>query len=241
MDYFEAREYLDEISASGSILGLETIRSLMNELGNPQDRLKVIHIAGTNGKGSILAITESILKTAGYTVGAYCSPSVMGYLEKFRINGNWMAEEELAPLTEQVKAAAEAVVEKGSAMPTVFEFETAVAFLHFCQKECDYVLLETGLGGDLDSTNVMANTEICAFGPISMDHTGVLGGSIEEIAEKKAGIIKPGATVIEGWQSKRAASVLEARAEELGCRLVKIDRLSLRELGSDRKNKLQRF
>lgn len=195
----------------------------MAELGNPQDELRFIHLAGTNGKGSIHAFTASILRAAGYTVGAYISPSVMGYLEKFQVNGQWMAEDELAPLVAKTRLAAESMVAKGLAMPTVFEFETAIAFLYFKQKNCDYVVLETGLGGDLDSTNVVTTTDVCAFASISLDHTGFLGSTIEEIASKKAGIIKPGSIVIPGWQTEAAASVLRSRAEELACELRSVD------------------
>lgn len=231
MNYEEARAYLNQISKTGSIYGLDTIRALMAELGNPEMLPRVIHIAGTNGKGSILTYTANILKAAGYTVGTYTSPAVMGYEERFQINCQWMAKEELAPLVEQVKAAAEASVSKGNAMPTVFEFETAVAFCYFANKNCDFVILETGLGGDLDSTNVVEFTEICAFASISLDHTAILGDTITEIAGHKAGIIKPGSTVITGWQQPEAEQVLEQRAYELGAETISIDKDALEETG----------
>lgn len=189
----------------------------MAELGNPQDDLRFIHLAGTNGKGSILSYTTSVLKAAGYTAGAYISPSVMGYLEKFQVNGEWMTEEELGPLVEKVKKASERIEASGGTLPTVFEMETAIAFLFFRNRGCDYVVLETGLGGDLDSTNVVERTEVCAFANISLDHTSVLGSTIAEIAAKKAGIIKSGAVVVVGWQQPEAAMVIGARAAELGC------------------------
>lgn len=229
MNYQEARAYLNQISKSGSIYGLETIGNLMNRLGNPQNELKFIHLAGTNGKGSILNYTANILKSAGYTVGAYISPSVMGYLEKFQINGQWMEEDELPALVQRVRDAAESMEASGMALPTVFEMETAIAFLYFAEKGCQYVVLETGLGGDTDSTNIVSTTEVCAFAAISLDHTQILGDTLEEIAEKKSGIIKAGSTVITGWQKPEVLRVLTARARELGCSLIEMDRDSLAE------------
>ena len=191
MLYEEARVYLDHVSKYGSVLGLDSIKSLLGELGNPQKDLKFIHIAGTNGKGSILAGLSGILQQAGYRTGRYCSPTVMGYMERFQVDGQWMAEDELAPFVSQVKEAAEKVEEKTDLTVTVFEIETAIAFLYFREKQCDYVVLEAGMGGLLDATNVIDTTVLSIFASISMDHIGVLGNTLEEIAENKAGIIKP--------------------------------------------------
>ena len=155
MLYEEARVYLDHVSKYGSVLGLDSIKSLLGELGNPQKDLKFIHIAGTNGKGSILAGLSGILQQAGYRTGRYCSPTVMGYMERFQVDGQWMAEDELAPFVSQVKEAAEKVEEKTNLTVTVFEMETAIAFLYFREKQCDYVVLEAGMGGLLDATNVI--------------------------------------------------------------------------------------
>lgn len=221
MNYHEAREYLDKVSVSGSILGLDSIRALMNELGNPQDELKIVHLAGTNGKGSILSYTRSILMTAGYSVGCYSSPSVFGYLERFQIDGKWMDESELPNLVEKAKAAADRMTARGLNRPTVFELETAIAFLYFNERSCDYVVLETGMGGDLDSTNVISHPLVCAFASISMDHIGVLGNTLTEIATSKSGIIKPGASVVTGAQSPEVMEVLEDAASRCGCRTIK--------------------
>lgn len=233
MNYQEARQYLNNVSASGFILGLDSIRALMAELGNPQDELKIIHIAGTNGKGSILTFTQSILKAAGYTVGAYSSPSVFGYLERFQINGAWMDEEELGPITAEVKAAADRMVAAGLNHPTVFELETAIAFCYFRKRGCDYVVLETGMGGDLDSTNVITKPLVCAFASISMDHIGVLGNTLKEIAECKSGIIKPGAAVVSASQKLDAMMTLRKRAIELGCSFKAIGMTGLEQLAYD--------
>lgn len=220
MNYTEAREYLDNVSASGIILGLDSIRALMEELDNPQDDLRIVHIAGTNGKGSILSYTKNILMDAGYRVGCYSSPSVFGYLERFQIDGEWMAESEFPELVQKVKDAADRMTAKGLNHPTVFELETAIAFEYFKERNCDYVMLETGMGGDLDSTNVIKSPLVCAFASISMDHIGILGNTLREIATCKSGIIKPGAAVVTGPQDSEAMEVLEAAAESMGCRIT---------------------
>lgn len=220
MNYNEAREYLDNVSASGIILGLDSIRALMKELDNPQDDLRIVHIAGTNGKGSILSYTKNILMDAGYRVGCYSSPSVFGYLERFQIDGEWMAESEFPELVQKVKDAADRMTAKGLNHPTVFELETAIAFEYFKERNCDYVMLETGMGGDLDSTNVIKSPLVCAFASISMDHIGILGSTLREIASCKSGIIKPGAAVVTGPQDPEAMEVLEEAAKNMGCRIT---------------------
>ena len=223
MNYTEAREYLDNVSASGIILGLDSIRALMEELDNPQDDLRIVHIAGTNGKGSILSYTKNILMDARYRVGCYSSPSVFGYLERFQIDGEWMAESEFPELVQKVKDAADPMTAKGLNHPTVFELETAIAFEYFKERNCDYVMLETGMGGDLDSTNVIKRPLVCAFASISMDHIGILGNTLREIATCKSGIIKPGAAVVTGPQDSEAMEVLETAAESMGCRITRTE------------------
>ena len=163
----EARVYLDEMSKYGSVLGLDTIRGLLRELGNPQESLKFIHIAGTNGKGSVLAYTSTILSEAGYRIGRYVSPTVISYLERIQMNGRWISEEEFAELTEKVKEAIARLKAAGENLPTVFETETAIAFLYFRKMNCDFVVLETGLGGELDATNIVKNTVCAVFATIS--------------------------------------------------------------------------
>ena len=158
MTYEEARVYLDEVSKYGSVLGLDTIRELLYELGNPQNELKFIHIAGTNGKGSVLAYISTILSETGFRVGRYVSPTVIGYLEKIQINGDWISEKVFTELVEEVQRAIVRMETNGKASPTVFEVETAIAFLYFKREHCDYVVLETGLGGILDATNIYGPT-----------------------------------------------------------------------------------
>lgn len=206
--YKEARVYLDEMSKYGSVLGLDGIRGLLGELGNPQDDLKFIHIAGTNGKGSVLAYTSTILSKAGYRTGRYVSPTVMGYLEKIQVDGQWISEEEFAEITTEVQKAIASLKESGGLIPTLFEAETAIAFLYFKKRKCDLVVLETGLGGALDATNIIENTLCAVFSNISLDHLGVIGDSLEEIARTKAGIIKKGCQLVSARQKEIVARVL---------------------------------
>ena len=215
--YKEARVYLDEMSKYGSVLGLDTIRGLLRELGNPQDDLKFIHIAGTNGKGSVLAYTSTILSKAGYKTGRYVSPTVISYLEKIQVDGKFISETEFAEITTEVKEAIDRLERKKEPVPTVFEAETAMAFLYFKKQNCDLVVLETGLGGETDATNVVKNTLCAVFATISVDHLGVIGDTLEEIAQTKSGIIKPGCMVISARQTKSVSAVLQKKAESCGC------------------------
>lgn len=217
MTYKEARVYLDEVSKYGSVLGLDMIRGLLGELGNPQDSLKFIHIAGTNGKGSVLAYTSTILSEAGYRTGRYVSPTVVSYLERIQVDGKWIPEDDFAELVEEVQKAIARMEAEGKGSPTVFEAETAVAFLYFRKMNCDLVVLETGLGGELDATNIVKNTVASVFTPISRDHMGFLGDTLEEIAVVKAGIIKPGCTVLTAQQKPEVLEVLSRKAEEMKC------------------------
>ena len=217
MTYKEARVYLDELSKYGSVLGLDAIRGLLRELGNPQDDLRFIHIAGTNGKGSVLAYTSTILSEAGYRTGRYVSPTVISYLERIQVDGKWISEEMFAELTEQVRDAIARLEGAGKPVPTVFEAETAIAFLYFREMCCSLVVLEAGLGGALDATNIITNTVCAVFSSISLDHVGVIGSTLEEIAENKAGIIKPGCTVVSAAQVPAVTRILRERAAQNSC------------------------
>ena len=217
MTYKEARVYLDDLSKYGSVLGLDAIRGLLRELGNPQDDLRFIHIAGTNGKGSVLAYTSTILSEAGYRTGRYVSPTVISYLERIQVDGAWISEAKFAEMTSQVTDAIARLEEAGRPVPTVFEAETAIAFLYFREMRCDLVVLEAGLGGALDATNIISNTVCAVFSSISRDHIGIIGDAVEEIAENKAGIIKPGCAVISAGQIPSVTKILRSRAAENGC------------------------
>ncbi|MGC4019537.1 MAG: folylpolyglutamate synthase/dihydrofolate synthase family protein [Muricomes sp.] len=233
MTYKEARVYLDEVSKYGSVLGLDMIRSLLDELGNPQDDLKFIHIAGTNGKGSVLAYTSTILSEAGYRTGRYVSPTVVSYLERIQVDGEWIPEDDFAELVEEVQRAIARVEAGGKGSPTVFEAETAVAFLYFRKMKCDFVVLETGLGGRLDATNIVRNTVAAVFASISRDHMGFLGDTLEEIAENKAGIIKPGCSVVTAPQKQEVLGILSRKAEDMQCsmRTVRLEDVRISKEG----------
>ena len=233
MLYEEARVYLDHVSKYGSVLGLESIKSLLDKLENPQKDLTFIQIAGTNGKGSILCYLSEILTTSGYRTGRYSSPVVMEELEGIQVDGRSISKDDMAELTSLVKNAVDELIREGRPSPTVFEIETAIAFLYFKRQACDYVVLETGLGGGLDATNIVENTILSVFAPISMDHMHVLGDTIEKIAQNKAGIIKSGSTVVTAAQNKKVFAVLKSRAEEKGCPIYKVDREKIQILRSD--------
>ena len=217
--YKEARVYLDEVSKYGSALGLDTVRELLHELGDPQKDLRFIHVAGTNGKGSVLAFISTILSEAGIRTGRYISPTVVSYLERIQIDGKWIPEEEFAELVQEIQKAIVRMEAKGLSGPTVFEIETAIAFLYFRNMHCGIVVLETGLGGKEDATNIIEHTLVSVFTPISRDHMSFLGDTPEEIAEQKAGIIKPGCVVVSAPQEPGVRRVLERHAAEQGCEI----------------------
>lgn len=223
MDYKEARAYLAEAAKYGSVLGLENMRELLRCLGNPQDDLKFIHISGTNGKGSVLAYVSTILKEAGYRVGRYISPTLFSYRERIQVDEEYIEKEALARLTAQVAEAAEGMAREGRAHPTSFEIETALGFLYFREKKCDIVTLETGLGGLEDATNVIKTAVLEIITSISLDHMGVLGNTLAEIAANKAGIIKPGTAVVTVRQEPEAMEVIERVCREKGCSLTVAD------------------
>ena len=191
MTYEEARAFIDDTARYGAVLGLDSVTELMRRLGNPQDELKFVHIAGTNGKGSTLAYISTILKEAGYRVGRYVSPTIFDYRERIQVNEEYITREGVARLAGQVREACEQMVQAGFSHPTTFEVETAMAFLWFREMNCDIVVLECGMGGLTDATNVVKTTLVSVFAEIGLDHMGFLGDTIEEIARVKAGIIKP--------------------------------------------------
>lgn len=212
MNYREAMDYIEQLKPLGSVMGLEMMRGLCERLGNPQDKLKFVHIAGTNGKGSVLAYISTVLQTAGYKVGRYISPAVLDYREHFQIDGRMITQSGFCKYLEPVREAADAMAGEGGAHPTLFEVETAVAFLYFADKGCDLVVLETGLGGALDATNVIGTTVAAVFASISMDHMDILGDSLEQIALAKAGIIKNKCYVISAKQPPEVMKVLRQAA-----------------------------
>ena len=222
MNYQEAREFIQKISVRGSELGLGTITNLLALLGNPQDELKFVHIAGTNGKGSVLAYLSTVLEHAGYRIGRYISPTLFSYRERIQINRERISREDFAQAVSEAAQAYAQMQARGMALPTVFEVETAVSFLYFKKKGCDLVMLEVGMGGRLDATNVIRTPVLTMLASISMDHMEFLGDTLAEIAWNKAGIIKPGVPVVSAHQEQEAAAVIADEAQKLGssCRFV---------------------
>ena len=223
MNYKEARVYLDEVSKYGSVLGLESMRELLHRLGDPQNELKFIHISGTNGKGSVLAYLSTILSGAGYRTGRYISPTLFSYRERIQVDGEYIEKESLARHVTAIAAATEDMQKAGLPSPTVFEIETALAFLYFKEKRCDIVTLEVGCGGLLDATNVITTTVMEVIASISMDHTDLLGDTLAKIAAQKAGIIKPDTMVVSAQQKSEAAQVIEDTCKEQHCILQMVD------------------
>lgn len=219
MNYKEAIEYAESLQRYGCVPGLSNIRQLCMRLGNPQNKLKFVHIAGTNGKGSVLAYVSTILQEAGYRVGRYLSPALMDYRERFQVNGKMIPKTQFGVYLERVKAAAAQMEAEGLPHPTQFEVDTALSFLYFLDKKCDIVVLETGLGGVEDATNLIETTVCAVITPIGMDHMALLGSSLGEIALQKAGIIKEHCKVISCWQKEEAMQVIRQEAAGYGCEL----------------------
>ena len=214
MNEKEVSAYIEECNKLGSVLGLNAVRQLTEELGNPQDSLKFIHIAGTNGKGSVLAYLSTVLQTGGYRVGRYLSPTIFEYRERFQINGKYIGKKTLGDYMERVKEACDRMAKRGLAYPTAFEIETALAFLYFKEKRCDVVVLETGMGGRLDATNVVTTTILTVLTAIGMDHMQFLGDSLEKITREKCGIIKEGVPVVTINQKQEVMDTIKTCCKE---------------------------
>lgn len=210
IDYKDALKFISNTQKFGSKLGLENIKYLLGLMGNPQDKLKFIHIAGTNGKGSVSAMCASILKEAGYKTGLYISPFVIKFNERISINGNMISDEDIAKTARVVHSHIKTMIEAGKNHPTEFEIITAMAFYYFAANNCDYVVLEVGLGGRLDATNIIKNPLVSVITSISFDHTKQLGDTLDKIAYEKCGIIKQDCNVVSyPAQKKEALEVIK--------------------------------
>ncbi|MFR5829625.1 MAG: bifunctional folylpolyglutamate synthase/dihydrofolate synthase [Lachnospiraceae bacterium] len=239
MDFLEAQNYLEKVrSQKGIVLGLDTMRHLMAKLNNPQDKVKFIQVAGTNGKGSTAAYLTSILSEAGIKVGRYTSPAVFSSTEQYFACGSCISESEYA---KGVTAVAEAAASLDGETPTAFEQETALAFWYFAQKGCELAILEAGLGGDMDATNIVTTTVCSIITSISMDHCRILGNKISEIAAHKAGIIKPGAPVICIEQKEDAMEPIRASAKAADTPLYEVHRDEVRQIFSDKRESIVFF
>ena len=216
MTYDKTLEWLDEVALVGSKLGLSRTCELLELMGNPQNKLKFIHVAGTNGKGSVCACLSEVLSQAGYKTGMYTSPHLMRINERFKIDGKDIDDREFAALITKVRDITESMSERASQ----FEVLTAAAFEYFYKEGCDIVILETGLGGRLDSTNVINAPEVTLITTIEMDHMAELGDTIEKIALEKAGIIKRGTKVVVDGRNTSVMHVFEKACKEQGCKLI---------------------
>lgn len=223
MNYEEAQNYIEEKGRLGIVPGLTQVKELLRRLGNPQDTCRTLHIAGTNGKGSIFAFVQESLLVAGYHVGRYISPTILTYLERYQMDRHYMSEEEFAELLTEVAMVIDTMETDGFASPTAFEIETAVAFLYFARNHVDYVLLECGMGGREDATNVLAKPEACVFAQISMDHMQFLGDTLTKIATEKAGIIKSYTTVISAPQVPEVSKVLRETCDKQHASYIEVN------------------
>ena len=208
--YEEALEYIHSVNWTFCKPGLERIGELCERLGNPQKNLRFVHVAGTNGKGSFCAMLDSVLRRAGYRVGLYTSPYIRFFNERMCVDGQPITNEELAEITAFVRPIADSMTDK----PTEFELITAIAFEYFKRQNCDVVVLEAGMGGRLDSTNLICDPLLSVITGIALDHTAYLGDTVEKIAAEKAGIIKDGAPILYGGEDKIAGAVIEGVAKE---------------------------
>lgn len=227
MNYNEALEYIEGTLKFGSILGLERIGKLLDLLGNPEKKLKFVHVAGTNGKGSTVAFISSILIEAGYRVGMYTSPGLHRFNDRIRVNNQDIPDESLALITERVKEKIDLMLSMNMESPTEFEIVTAVAFLYYLDMDCDIVVLEVGLGGRLDSTNIIPAPLVSIITTIDYDHMDILGNTLAEIAGEKAGILKKGTELVLYPQQAEAEKVILKKAEELE---VKVHQVSFEDI-----------
>jgi dihydrofolate synthase/folylpolyglutamate synthase len=216
MTYKEALGYIHSVTWMGSRPGLSRITELCEKMNNPQNSLRFVHVAGTNGKGSFCCMLSEILSAAGYRVGLFTSPFIKEFNERIRINGENIADEDLAEVTEYVRGFADTMED----LPTEFELITAIALEYFRRQNCDIVVLEVGMGGRLDSTNVITTPVLSVITEISLDHTGMLGDTVEAIAAEKAGIIKEGVPVMFSGTDARARAVVADAAQKMGCAIT---------------------
>ncbi|MGI5901528.1 MAG: bifunctional folylpolyglutamate synthase/dihydrofolate synthase [Desulfitobacteriia bacterium] len=219
-EYLQALAYINKLTKFGIHLGLERITELLKRLGEPQKKIKVIHIGGTNGKGSTAVILQALLMAHGYQVGLFSSPHLHDYRERIRINERYIGEEELVACLERIKNAIKGMLEEGFEQPTEFEVSTALALVYFAHQKPDFVIMEVGLGGEIDSTNVV-NPLVVVLTPIGIDHKDYLGASVAEIAGVKAGIIKGGAPVVTAVQKPEARRIIEKKAAARASRLIR--------------------
>ena len=226
MTVTEALDFINSVSWQGSVPGLERPAELLKRMGSPEKELKFVHIGGTNGKGSTAAMTASILKEAGYKVGLYTSPHLYRFNERIQVNGVDIADEDLAEVTAFAKPFAEAMEH----IPTEFELVWCIAVEHFKRQKCDIVVVEVGMGGELDATNTIGVPEVAVITNVGLDHTGILGNTVEEIAQTKAGIFKEGGHAVIYRSGKAVEAVLEQVCKEKHMTYKKADFDSIKRI-----------
>ena len=215
----EALHYIHAVCWKGSIPGLVRINALLDKMGHPERSLKFVHVTGTNGKGSTCAMVASVLRQAGNRTGLYTSPYITRFNERIQINGEMIPDDELCAITAEIKPLADSTFEQ----PTEFEMVTAIAFAWFARRQCDIVVCEVGMGGEFDATNVIGPPEAAVLCSMGLDHTEVLGDTLEKIAATKSGIIKPGCDAVLYRSTPGVEAVVEQRCREVGAALHKVD------------------
>ena len=235
MNYKEAMNYIHHTLKFGSRPGLQRIQKLLELMGNPHKKLKFVHIAGTNGKGSTSAFISNILINSGYKTGLFTSPYIQRFTERIRINNREIAEDELAELITYAKSKIDIMQDLGLDHPTEFEINTAIAFEYFYRQKCQITVMEAGMGGREDSTNVIEFSEVSVITTISLDHTDKLGGTISEIARHKAGIIKPGSDAVIYPQKFEIECIFEQECKNTNSIMHNVDlnTLSLKQYSLD--------
>ena len=219
MNYQSTLDYIHNVKWQGSKPGLERTQALLKALGNPENSLKFIHVAGTNGKGSTAACMASVLQEAGYRTGLYTSPYIIRFNERMQVNGRQITDGELEAITDEIRPFADAMADS----PTEFELITALAMKYFLYQKCDIVILEVGMGGELDSTNVIDTPEAAVITAIGLDHTKDLGETLPEIASAKAGIIKEDGDVVIYGSDESVETVFTNKCREKNARLIRTD------------------
>lgn len=229
MNFYDSMKYMDEVAKFGSVLGLTSITELLKRLDNPQDKLQFVHIAGTNGKGSTAAYISNIMAAAGYKIGRYISPTIKCYCERIQITDKtvtsqvettYITEEAVARHITRIADVCDEMALDGYAHPTPFEIETAMCFLEFLDQGCDLVVLEVGMGGRLDATNIIKNTKVAVLTSISMDHMQFLGDTLAKIAYEKAGIVKDNCKVVSYKQQPEAIDIIKSVCKEKDAELL---------------------
>lgn len=226
MNYQETISYIHSVMWQGSRPGLERITELLDKMGNPHKDLKVIHVTGTNGKGSFCAMLESILRHSGYKTGLFTSPYIEHFEERMMVDGKMISHEMLAEITSEIRPLADSMKD----LPTEFELITAIGFAFFKKMNCDICVIEAGMGGRLDSTNVFENPILSVITGVALDHTAFLGDTTEKVAAEKAGILKKGCPALVGNADKGALAVIENKATSLSCPIYKVDYNKIQDL-----------